>query len=73
MHPLPGKREEAKKNMALKARFCELTVSGGQRRAKFSEGVTFFRITMFFCKHVISAATLLLIIHITMYILISLI
>ena len=43
--------------------------SEGQVGAKFLEGARFLRATMFFCKHVISVATLLLIIHITMYIL----
>ena len=47
--------------------------SEGHGGAKFSEGARFSRATMFFCKRVISVATLLLIIHITMYILISLI
>ena len=36
--------------------------------AEFSEGVRFLGATMFFRKHVISVATLLLIVHITMYI-----
>ena len=46
-----------------------VNVSDGQGGAKFSEGARFSRATMFFCKRVISVATLLLIIHITMYIL----
>ena len=36
---------------------------------KFSEGARFLRATMFFRKCVISVATLLLIIHIVMYVL----
>ena len=74
--------------MDLEARFQKLRwgwVGGGWltiRGAEFSEGqedlnsqrgARFLRATMFFCKCVISVATLLLIIHITMYILIFLI
>ena len=36
--------------------------------AKFSEGTRFLNATMFSCKHVISVAAWLLIIHIAMYI-----
>ena len=72
----------AEKNLALGARFQKLRgnllsgeaeFSEGQGVAKFSKGTRFSRVTMFFCKCVISVATLLLIIHITMYTLISLI
>ena len=69
----------AEKNMALGARFQKLRGGGGggltkgQGKAKFSEGARFSLATMFFCKRVIFVATLLLIIHITMHILISLI
>ena len=63
--------------MALGVRFQKLRgraeFSEGQRGAKFSEDARFLRATMFFSKHFISEATLLLIIHISMYILISLI
>ena len=41
----------------------------GQVGAKFLEGATFSRATMFFCKRVTSVSTLLLTIRITMYIL----
>ena len=54
--------------MALGVRFQILR--GG---TKFSEGARFSSVTMFFCKRVISVATLLLIVHISMYIVISLI
>ena len=47
----------------------EAEFSEWQGGAKFSEGAKFSRATMFFCKRVISVTTLLLIIHITMYIL----
>ena len=43
--------------------------SKGQVGAKFLEWARFSRATMFFCKRVISVATLLLVIYITMYIL----
>ena len=68
--------------MALGTRFQKLWCRGAGGGSKFSEGqgelntqrgARFLRATMFFCKHVISVATLLLIIHITMDILISLI
>ena len=68
----------AEKNMALGARFQKLRrgdllstgaeFSEGWWGAKFSEEARFLRATMFFCKRVISVATLLLIIHTTMYI-----
>ena len=45
----------------------------GDWNLRGAEGARFSRAAMFFYKHVISVATLLLIIHITMYILISLI
>ena len=49
----------------------EYTPVGG---AKLSEGLDSRGLaTIFLCKHVISVATLLLIIHVTMYIVISLI
>ena len=44
----------------------------GQWGTQFSEGARFSWATMFFCKRVISPATLLLIIDVTIYILISL-
>ena len=62
----------SKKKMALGSRFQKLRgplLSGGQRGAKFLKGARFMMAIMFFCKCVISVATLLLIIHITMYIL----
>ena len=61
-------------NIALGARFQKLGGGGvqfweRQGGAKFSVGTRFSRTTMFFCKHVFSVEALLLIIHITMYIL----
>ena len=47
-------------------------LSEGKVGAKFIEGVRLSRATMFFCKRVMSVTILLLIIHITMYFLISL-
>ena len=83
MHPpFLAKGRRGLKKMTLGARFQRLTgpyyqeraeFSDQQGRAKLSEGAKLLRATMLFCKHVISVATLLLIIHITMYILISLI
>ena len=58
----PGKRR-AEKNMAVGPIFQKL------RGELTIRGATFSRATMFFCKRVISVAILLLIIHITMYIL----
>ena len=83
MHPPLAKRGELKKNLALVARFQKLRgdlTSRGGGGPEFSEGegelnsqrgLDSPRATMFFCKHVNSLATLLLIIQITMYILIS--
>ena len=74
-----GKGGGAEKNMALGTRFQKLKggpyyqegadFSKGQVAAKFLEWARFSRATMFFCKRVISVATLLLVIYITMYIL----
>ena len=65
--------------MALGARFQKLREGGltirgaefseGQVGAKILEGARLLRATVFFCKCVISVATLLLIVHITTYIL----
>ena len=63
--------KNSKVELGLSTR-VELNAQRG-RGARFSEGARFSRVTMFFCKHVISVPTLLLIIHIIMYILISLI
>ena len=69
-----GGRWGGEKNMALWARFRKLKgVFYYQGGAEFSEGARFSRATMLFCKHVISVAAFLLIIHITMYILVPLI
>ena len=61
MHPdPPGKRGGGcKKNMAFRARFQKLRGGLLSGRAKFSEEARFSRATMFFCKRVISVATLL--------------
>ena len=86
MHPHWQKRGGgvAVKNMALGARFQKLRgdlLSGGgsilrsaggelnSQRGLASRGLA----AMFFCKRVFSVATLLLIIHVIMYILVSLI
>ena len=78
----PGRRgRELKKNMALEARFGGGGLKGqgggilrGAGGAKLSEEARFSRVTMMvFCKRVFSVATLVLIIHITMSMLISLI
>ena len=77
MHPSWQKAEGGRggggmKKMALGSRFQKLRgplQSGGQRGTKFMKGARFMMAIMFFCKRVISVATLLLIIHITMYIL----
>ena len=61
---------KGKRNKTYGARFQKLRGAGG---AKFSEGARFPRAAMFFCKLVISVATLSLVIHISMHILISLI
>ena len=82
MHPLSQKRGEAEKQYGFGSHISKAKgvyyqggpkYSDGKRGAKFSEWARFLRATMFFCKCVISVATMLLIIHITMYILISLI
>ena len=57
--------------MSLGVRFQNLTGGGAYYqwgRAKFSEEARLSRATMFFCKRVFSLASLLLIIHVTMYI-----
>ena len=72
-HPPTWKKGGAGKNMALEARFQKLREGLAVRGTEFSEGGRFSRATMFLCKCVISVATLLLIIHTTIYILISLI
>ena len=83
--PLPStwrKRGGGRKKMALGNRFQKLMeqpydqgcwILWGTGGDKFLEGARFLRATMFFCERVIFVSTLLLIIHITMYILISLI
>ena len=77
----------SEKNMVLGARFQKLrrepyyqggwilrtARENGKGGVIFSERARFSRATMFFCKHVIFVATLLLTIDINMYILISLV
>ena len=81
IHPLPhGKRGKLEKNMAMGGLDFKSLLSGGlnsQRdRGELNSqtGLDFpLLATMFFCKHVISEAALLLIIHVFKYILIFLI
>lgn len=53
--------KNSKVELGLSTR-VELNAQRG-RGARFSEGARFSRVTMFFCKHVISVPTLLLIIN----------
>ena len=88
LHPLWQKGEEGWKKMALGARFQKLMGGALRGLTIKEAGLNYQRgirelnsqrrlnprglATMFFCEHVISVATLLLIIHVTMYIVIYL-